>query len=192
MSAIHQPVLVLNKAWAPIHVQPVYKAVSRCCEGAMNVVDHETYMSYSWHDWMELEVLGDHSFIRLAREPFKIRLPRVVVANNYSLVPRFGIKLNSQNLWARDGGVCQYTGKKLRRSEADMDHVVPRSKGGSNTWENVVLCDKKINAAKADKSLEQAGLELIREPKKPQWTPEFKLANVPKEWTPFLGKDKGN
>lgn len=86
---------------------------------------------------------------------------------------------------------CQYTGKQIKESDADIDHVKPRSKGGINSWDNMVVCTKEINRMKADMTPKQAGLKLIRKPKKPNADrmlidPKIK---VPESWSKFI---KGN
>ena len=70
----------------------------------------------------------------------------------------------------------------------DIDHIIPRSKGGKNTWDNMVVCSKEINRKKADKTPEQAGLKLIKKPAKPD-SGRIILdprGNYPKSWSKFI------
>ena len=76
--------------------------------------------------------------------------------------------LSRQNIYERDGGQCQYTGKKLNSNECNLDHVIPRSKGGSNTWENLVLCDPAVNSKKGNRFNHEVGLKLSKIPKAPR------------------------
>ena len=85
---------------------------------------------------------------------------------------------------------CQYSGRKISPEEGNIDHVVARSHGGKNTWDNMVWCDKTINLAKGDKTVASAGLKLIRTPEEP---PALPISSYIKEcnhgsWEPFLLK----
>ena len=76
-------------------------------------------------------------------------------------------KVTKKNIWLRDGGHCQYCEKKITLSDATVDHVVPKSKGGTNNWENVTLSCSKCNQKKGNKLLENTNLEISRKPFKP-------------------------
>lgn len=108
---------------------------------------------------------------------------------------RRGVSFTAELLHARDEGHCQYCGVRLRRSEATVDHIIPRSKGGNNTWENVVLACSPCNHMKADRTPEQAGMPILR----PQLVkaPDFRFISkealsahlghrVPDQWEPWL------
>lgn len=106
----------------------------------------------------------DHLVIRAARRQFN--LPSVVA--HTSMIPlQKRVALTRFNLLLRDNFTCQYTGKQLPESELNFDHVIPKSRGGRNTWENLVTCSIPINLLKADRTPEEAGLHLIREPYMP-------------------------
>ena len=98
-------------------------------------------------------------------------------------------KFTANNLWMRDNGTCQYTNKKLSRSEANIDHVIPRTKGGLTNWTNCVICHKEVNAKKGPRTPEEAGLKLVRQPSVPRSLPStFYIKNKHgiKEWNIFL------
>jgi len=88
----------------------------------------------------------------------------------------------------RDNYTCQYTGKKLDNKNADMDHIIPKSKGGKTVWTNVVISDKKINRQKANKTLEESGLKLIKKPVKPKRNFLFSnyIEKLPPSWKKFI------
>lgn len=75
--------------------------------------------------------------------------------------------LNRFNLYLRDGYTCQYTGKQYPVNELTLDHVIPKSRGGGSTWENLVTCHRWVNHKKSDKTPKEAGLTLIRKPVAP-------------------------
>jgi 5-methylcytosine-specific restriction endonuclease McrA len=89
----------------------------------------------------------------------------------------------------RDDGTCQYCGVKRPRAELNLDHVVPRSQGGTTSWENVVCSCVPCNLRKANRTPDQAGMRLLRLPVRPRWTPAFRppgRGGGYREWLPFL------
>jgi 5-methylcytosine-specific restriction endonuclease McrA len=94
-----------------------------------------------------------------------------------------------KNLWIRDDGICQYSGKKLTSNTGNIDHIIPKSRGGKSTWSNCVLAHKEINAKKADRTPEESGLKLLKVPKEPRNIPislYIKNKYEIKEWDIFL------
>ena len=73
------------------------------------------------------------------------------MAVNYARVPKKRPKLSAKNIRERDGNRCQYTGKLLHPDEGSLDHVVPRSRGGADSWEDLVWSAKEVNQRKADR-----------------------------------------
>lgn len=94
-------------------------------------------------------------------------LPSALVLKSYVHVPYFKVFPSRKNVFRRDGYICQYTGERLNHKTATVDHIVPRSKGGKNTWENMVTCKRGVNQRKGSRSLKESGLKLIRQPKQP-------------------------
>ncbi|NIP95565.1 MAG: HNH endonuclease, partial [Akkermansiaceae bacterium] len=113
----------------------------------------------------------------------------VVVLSRFDRVPLKRPRFSLRNIWERDGGRCQYTGRKLSPSEGNIDHVVPRSRGGESSWENCVLADRVVNQRKADRTPAEAGLRLARDPGYPRAVPVTwsirNLHGIP-EWEVFL------
>ena len=101
----------------------------------------------------------------------KIRVPTVIIATQFSKMPMKQPRLCSASIYERDGGRCQYTGEFVGREGGNLDHVVPRARGGRNTFENLVWAKKHINSAKADRLPSEAGLNLIRAPSAPKRVP---------------------
>lgn len=118
-----------------------------------------------WEKWVTLEIREEDLVINSSRGP--IRAPLVVVCSSYNGIPMRTPRASAGTIFARDKGVCQYTNRKLMRSEMSLDHIEPRSRGGRDTFLNLVTCDKKINTFKADRTPEEAGLRLIKQPKAP-------------------------
>ena len=189
MSSINKPVLVLNKMWQPIRIIPAIRAMTLIFAGKASAIDSKFY-AYNWEDWSKSPVAKDDSVIVTTRSDVKI--PEIVVLSTYSKVFRKDIRLTKRNIKIRDGNRCQYTGKQMKDSDMDIDHVIPRAQGGKNEWPNMVLCSKEINRMKADRTPEQAGLKLIRKPKKPRVDSIFidPRINAPESWKKFIKGSK--
>ena len=105
------------------------------------------------------------------------------------VVPKKRPKLCARSIRERDRNRCQYTGALLRPEEGSLDHVVPRSRGGRDTWENLVWASKGVNTKKADRLPREAGLKLISVPRAPKELPVTALirnAHGVAEWRLFL------
>ena len=185
-----QLVLMLNANWQPIGQKLVCDAIVDLCGGINSFaldIQYDTDKNgnpvggptlirpVSWDEWITLPVRNWDFSISSAN--LTIRVPTVLVAKNYHKMPKktFRGKPSTDDLWIRDGGVDQYTGKKIERKNASADHVIPKSRGGGDTWENLVITEKKINSVKGNKLNNEVGLKLIRQPKKPDPVPVSKL-----------------
>ena len=99
----------------------------------------------------------------------------------------WGIRLTRTNLFVRDKGHCQYCGKKLNRGRFTLDHVIPKSKGGSTDWNNLVVSCERCNIKKGDKSLKEVGFTLNPKPCQPKTSFLFTIIEeAPADWLDFL------
>jgi 5-methylcytosine-specific restriction endonuclease McrA len=190
MLTLNKPIMVLNKSWMPIRIVPAYRAITLVFAGKASAIDVKDWSVYNWEKWAERD-LSENPYGLVSTSSCDVELPEIIVLSTYDKVFRKDVRLTKRNIYIRDGYRCQYTGKKLKETDADIDHVKPRSKGGLNSWGNMVVCTKEINRMKADRTPEQAGLKLIRKPKKPNADrllvdPKIK---VPESWSKFI---KGN
>jgi 5-methylcytosine-specific restriction endonuclease McrA len=112
-------------------------------------------------------------------------MPSVIRLNRYVNAPYKGVNLTRQNIFKRDNFECQYCGKKR---ELTIDHVIPRSKGGKDTWLNLVTACKKCNAKKGEQSPEGAGMPLVIKPTKPSYAIFLRdhVSDKSGEWDLFL------
>ena len=118
-------------------------------------------------------------------------MPTVIVAVNFATVPKKRPKLCAKNIRERDGNRCQYTGVLLHPDEGSLDHVVPRSRGGVDSWENLVWSAKDVNQRKADRLPHEAGLKLLTVPRAPKELPvtaNLRNAHGVAEWKLFLNE----
>ncbi|MCC7292622.1 MAG: HNH endonuclease [Phycisphaerales bacterium] len=134
-------------------------------------VEGGKYVSYDFADWAELSTfraqfeLERYDWIRTVRSP--IAAPKIIRVLSYSRMPRHQIKFNRRNLFARDENTCQYCGRKFHTKDLSLDHVIPRSRGGSNTWENIVCACLRCNVHKGGRTPDEAHMHLVRRPAKP-------------------------
>lgn len=190
-SILHQKiVLVLNRNWQAINTRTPAEAFCQMATDAATALDihgKDWMIPTRWEDWLQLPVREGDASIGTASG--QIRVPTVIVVANFARVPMKRPKFNSRNVWDRDGGKCQYTGKALRPGEGNIDHIMPRSRGGQTTWENCVLAAVEVNSKKADRTPEEAGLTLKRKPTAPRELPVTALLrnthDIP-DWDPFL------
>jgi 5-methylcytosine-specific restriction endonuclease McrA len=194
-SGLLEPTLVLNKAWNSINVKLFKNCIPKLMKDGAKCMDEETSTLYSWEEWVETFIYDtkeDPSKQYFNCGKYFMKVPEIIVLKTYSKISNASVKISRRNLLIRDQFTCQYTGKKLPASELNIDHVVPRSSGGLTTWENVVMCDWRINSKKGSKSLQESGLSLIKQPVKPRWNPlysKFVRRNIKESWKKFIKVD---
>jgi 5-methylcytosine-specific restriction endonuclease McrA len=188
-------VLVLNRNWQAINVRTPQEAF---CMMATNVATGleiergdgaraEALRPVTWSEWITLPIRDQDEAVQTVRG--RIRVPTVIVAVNYAKVPKKRPKLCARAIRERDGNRCQYTGRVLRPEEGSLDHVVPRSRGGKDAWENLVWSAKEVNQRKADRLPHEAGLKLLSTPRAPKELPVSALirnAAEVEDWKLFL------
>ena len=188
-------VLVLNRNWQAINVRTPQEAF---CMMATNVatgleIDRgngaraEALRPVTWDEWITLPIREQDESVHTVRGP--IRVPTVIVAVNYAKVPKKRPKLCARTIRERDGNRCQYTGRVLRPDEGSLDHVVPRSRGGQDAWDNLVWSAKEVNQKKADRLPHEAGLKLLSVPRAPREMPVSALirnTSAIQDWNLFI------
>lgn len=112
--------------------------------------------------------------------------PSVIRLTAYVRVPYRKIELSRKNLLRRDNNTCQYCGKKS--TNLTIDHVVPRSRGGTDCWENLVAACVRCNNVKGNRTPEEAKMGLLKKPTRPHHILFMKqyLGKVENDWKPFL------
>jgi 5-methylcytosine-specific restriction endonuclease McrA len=183
-------VLVLNRNWQAINVRTPQEAF---CMMATNVgtaleIEGENHIRpVMWDEWITLPIRPQDNAVRTAHSI--IRVPTVIVAVNFAKVPKKRPKLCAKTIRERDGNRCQYTGRVLRLEEGSLDHVLPRSRGGEDSWENLVWSGKDVNARKGNRLPHEAGLRLLAVPRAPKELPvtaHLRNAHGVAEWKLFL------
>jgi 5-methylcytosine-specific restriction endonuclease McrA len=191
MSSLNKDiVLVLNKNWQAVNICTPADALSMMYSDTatgLDFIGFDDMIPTKWKDWIKLQCKEGDSFVKTVNG--NIKIPKIIILCNFDKVPKKRPKITRKGIWLRDEGICQYTGKKLKPNEGNIDHVIPKSRGGTTDWTNCVLAHKNVNAKKADKTPEEAGLKLLRKPYIPKELPmHFYLTNKYniKEWDMFL------
>lgn len=183
-------VLVLNRSWQAINVKTPADAISMMFAGTatgLNIVGEDEMVPLTWKDWSELPHDEHSEYIKTAKG--QVKVPKVIVLSHFNDVPKRRPRFTAKNLWERDKGICQYTGRPLTPNEGNIDHVIPKSRGGKTNWTNCVLSHKDVNFKKGNKTPTEAGLKLIKPPTEPIARPtSMYIKNVYniKEWGLFL------
>jgi 5-methylcytosine-specific restriction endonuclease McrA len=173
MDVLSLPVLVLNRNFVPVRVASVRRALVLLFSGLAKVLD-EAGEFYDFGLWRSLPVRNDDEGVALVVGA--IRAPRVLCLSRYERVPKQTLKLSRENLMLRDNHECQYCGRKGLASELNLDHVMPKSRGGAYSWENLVTSCKPCNLRKGRRTPSEANMTLRSKPIRPRWTFAKQLA----------------
>lgn len=172
-SLLNQPVLVLNRLWQAVNICSARRAMTLLFEGNAQVVyqgDGGAYQTFNFGQWRDLSVEEPHPE-SIGTVSFRIRVPRVILLLVFDRLPKKEVKFTRHNIFERDRSTCQYCGRAFDRSELNLDHVIPRDRGGPTTWENIVCSCIACNTRKANRTPREAGMKLIRKPRRPKWRP---------------------
>lgn len=144
-------VLVLNASYEPLNICSWRRAVVLIMKGKAESVEHNGKVCYR-----------------------NFPLPTVIRLRNYVKIPYKEISLSRRNVLHRDNYTCQYCGE--RRHDLTIDHIFPRSRGGRDSWENVVAACLKCNVKKGDRTPREAGLVLMTVPRRPPSHVSFEIS----------------
>jgi 5-methylcytosine-specific restriction endonuclease McrA len=195
-SALDASVLVLNKLFMAVHIISVRRAFCLLCKDIAEVVSLEDgqFATYSFETWREVSEFratnfreDDDDWVRTVNS--QIQVPRVIRLLGYEKLPKATVKFNRRNIFARDNNQCQYCGRKFPTTELSLDHVIPRSQGGQNSWDNIVCACVRCNVKKGGRTPKQAHMSLIRKPEKPKRSPLLNLKLTHRKyqsWRTFL------
>jgi len=146
-------VLVLNNDYEPLNVCNLHRAVVLVYLGKAEVLHTNSKVIGTINGWFDS--------------------PSVVKLRYHVKRPIPELRLSRRSILARDNYTCQYCGRQSK--DLTMDHLAPKRLGGKSTWENLVCCCKKCNGKKGDKSLEQANMTLLKQPRRPRYVPFISL-----------------
>ena len=181
------PVLLLNRHFYPVSITTARRAVVLLFGGAALALD-EDGETHDFDRWRDLPVRRDDDGIPLVHG--SLRVPRVLHLLRYDRAPRIVVRLTRRNLMLRDDHQCQYCGRKPHHRDLNLDHVLPRSRGGGESWENLVVSCRQCNLRKGRRTPDEAGMRLLRSPIKPRWSTPTQILLGEREplseWHPYL------
>lgn len=168
-------VLVLNRSWVAVNVTSVKRALTLLFQDHARVVHPHDYTLFDFEDWCELSKYKENfDGGRFIRTPtFQVRLPEVILLNAFNGFVKREVRLSRRNIFERDNHTCQYCGKRFPKPDLTIDHVLPRSRGGLDSWENLVLACVACNLRKRDQTPDEARMNLLKRPAAPRWLPRF-------------------
>ena len=145
-------------------------------------------MVHDFESWVD-HTGGDESKPQVHTVSLTFAVPDVVVLDLYDKLPSREVKFSRQTVFQRDGHTCQYCRKTFAEKDLNLDHVVPRDKGGKTTWENIVTSCIRCNTRKANKLPREASMFPANQPRKPRWKPLFGVDDsevFDEKWRTFL------
>jgi 5-methylcytosine-specific restriction endonuclease McrA len=145
VATMQRPVLVLNASYEPINICAARRALVLVLKGVATAEEQHAHTLHA------------------AR--LQMPLPSVIRLLEYRRIPHQTRALSRKNILLRDRNSCQYCGIVLPSNELTLDHVLPRSRGGASTWENLVACCHECNRRKSNMLLHETDMKLIREPR---------------------------
>ena len=191
-TVLNDQVLVLNRLWQAVNVCSVRRALTLLFEGNAQVVfgDGEgDYRTLNFQQWRDLSAADPEADSSVSTISFRIRVPRVILLMSFDRFPKKEVKFTRHNLFERDRNTCQYCGRVFDRHDLNLDHVIPRDRGGPTTWENIVCSCIPCNTRKANRTPAEAHMRLVRKPKRPKWRPFVQVsfgATMHDSWRHFL------
>lgn len=188
---LNENVLVLNRLWQAVNICSARRALCLLFQGYAHVVQAEgkDYNTLDFDGWRDYSTRNPSDSQGVQTISFRIGVPKVILLVFFDRMPRKEVKFTRHNIFERDKHQCQYCGKTMDRSDLNLDHVIPRDRGGSTTWENIVCSCIKCNTRKGNRSPREANMKLLRAPKRPKWRPFITISHtrVPDDsWRHFL------
>lgn len=169
MEPTHQT-LVLSQSFEPVNIISWKRAITLLFLGKVEVLEEYD------HDFKSTVVA--------------IKIPAVVRLLRAFRRHKKPVKFSRVNIYGRDKYRCQYCGAKKTIGALTYDHVVPRAQGGRTTWTNIATCCADCNRKKANRTPEQAGMRLMKQPVQPTAAPVLVVTvsreSVPDAWRDFM------
>lgn len=141
-------------------------------------------------EWLEFSQKSNDKnglYINTISRP--VRVPRVLLLDEYSDLPMKEIHLNRQSVFERDGHQCQYCGQIKRSHELNLDHITPKERGGALSWDNIVTSCIRCNTVKSNRTPKEANMRLLKKPRQPKSRPFVAYIlgqEIHEEWKHFL------
>jgi 5-methylcytosine-specific restriction endonuclease McrA len=171
--------LVLNRNYIPIRLSSRYSAIGKIYCGVAEPLyfSEGSFEIMTWDSWFKMSALDvwpeDQEFIMSTTQ--RVAIPRVIKCVKYDKIPRVNMRLSRRAIYSRDDHTCYICGEQFSENKLSIDHVIPTSRGGTNTWENMATCCNSCNAKKDDHLLRELGIKPKFMPSKPTMSNISKL-----------------
>lgn len=193
---LNRRVLILNRLWQAINVVTARRAFSLVYQGHAKVVApwNGSFRTFDFDEWRCFSQEQTNGGAYVHTVSYRLLVPSIVVLGSYDKLPQQEVKFTRKNIFGRDGCRCQYCGRVCDPRDLNIDHVIPISRGGKTTWTNVVTSCIDCNRKKGHRTPWEAGMRLIRKPRKPRWRPypSPALRIEDESWKHFLDPDAWN
>jgi 5-methylcytosine-specific restriction endonuclease McrA len=188
---LNEQTLVLNRHWMPIGTTSVRTALCLLYRQTARAISPDDFSLHDFDSWTSLSV-AEAEPIRTVS--LRIKVPEVVLLTRYDSFPRHRVTFSRKNIFRRDRHMCQYCGGRPPLDELSIDHVTPRSRGGTSNWTNCVLSCLRCNRRKGSRTADEAGMRLIHVPAEPAWTPclTIPLGKRKTSWRQFISREYWN
>ena len=167
---LHKNVLVLNQNYFPVNICNARRAIKLIYKDKAEILEQGKEVIYA--------------------AELSLPVPSVIRLTRFIKQPKIRLALNRRNILRRDNYTCQYCGDQPPVSELTIDHIIPRSRNGMDSWSNVVTACKSCNNIKADRTPVQAKMLLRSVPKDPSQNfamiLSWRLPNHTDDWKPYL------
>jgi 5-methylcytosine-specific restriction endonuclease McrA len=187
--------LVLTRSYLPHQIVPWTEAVTGLFTGKAEIIEvhasDEHILTTIPEDRVKDFSLVARAFPSYSGGSLEVRAPSVMRLTDWDGNVKRGVKFSRINVFTRDGFRCQYCRKRTDMRSLNYDHVIPRDRGGKTTWDNIVTSCYPCNSRKANRTPQEAGMQLVRPPYKPKTlpfhAPRFDSREVLPSWIPYLG-----
>ena len=170
-SQLNSQVLVLNRLWQAVHLlgQARFSLVYAGHAHVVSSDEPNNFLTHDFDSWRDFSATApEHELVTTIS--WKIRVPRVIVLLFFDRLPKKEVKFTRHNVFERDKNTCQYCGRVFDRADLNLDHVIPRDRGGMTTWKRCLLLIP-CNTRKGNRLPQEAHMALVRKPKRPKWRP---------------------
>jgi 5-methylcytosine-specific restriction endonuclease McrA len=184
--------LVLNKHFYAIQICDWKKAVTLLYQNHAQAVDLDGVV-YSFEDWLTYSSTAPDTAQVVHSPSMRIVVPDVIRLTVYSQLPKGDVRFTRRNLYEHYDYKCCYCGHQFNKHKLNLDHIIPRSRGGPTSWKNMVPSCIPCNSKKGDRTPHEAGMPLLIAPSRPTWRgPQEAIIKsievCPPAWEKFLDK----
>lgn len=188
-----QRVLVLNRLWQAVNIVSAKRAFGLLFQDHAKVIysGDDGLQVYPLIEWIDFSIghpaINAWDCVHTIR--YTIRVPKVLLLDVFDRLPMKEVKFTRQNLFERDNYTCQYCGRTYSVRSLNLDHVIPRDRGGRTTWENIVTACMRCNTRKANRLPHEASMYLRHKPERPRWRPFVSFvigSEIDESWNHFL------